>query len=99
MPVASHAENAAVPAAYHRVASHVGTAAAAVAGASDEAATLLALMGRRGGWSVDALVEASGLRVGAVQYALMTLELDGRVACEAFGSYAPCATPEPYPLC
>jgi predicted Rossmann fold nucleotide-binding protein DprA/Smf involved in DNA uptake len=67
-------------------------------GAGDEARALLALMGRRGGWSVDALVEASGLRVGAVQYALMTLELEGRVACEAFGSYAPCVTPEPYPV-
>jgi hypothetical protein len=91
--------NASVPVASHRRAvsgaSHRGTA---VAGAGGEAATLLALMGRRGGWSVDALVEASGLRVGAVQVALMTLELEGRVACEAFGCYAPCATPEPYPL-
>jgi hypothetical protein len=90
---ASEGGSAAVPAASHR-----GTAAAALAGAGHEAATLLALMGRRGGWSLDALVEASGLRVGAVQYALMTLELDGRVVCEAFGSYAPCPTPELCPL-
>jgi predicted Rossmann fold nucleotide-binding protein DprA/Smf involved in DNA uptake len=54
-------------------------------------------MGRRGGWTVDALVEASGLRAGAVQGALMSLELDGRVTCSAFGIYAPCATPEQYP--
>ena len=64
---------------------------AAATGAGEEAATLLALMGRRGGWSVDALVEASGLRVGAVQHALICLELDGRVACDGFASYAPCA--------
>jgi hypothetical protein len=88
--VASHTGSVAAPGAFHR-----GTVAAAVAGAGNEAAVLLALMGRRGGWSVDALVEASGLRVGAVQYALMTLELDGRVECDAFGSYAPCATHDP----
>ncbi len=100
-PVASHVGTATVP-----VASHVGTAAvgtatvatAAVAGAGDEAATLLALMGRRGGWSLDALVEGSGLRVGAVQGALLGLELDGRVSCDSLGSYAPCTTLEPHPL-
>ncbi len=77
------------------VGSHVGTGAvgtgvAAVASAGDEAATLLALMGRRGGWSLDALVDASGLRVGAVQFGLMSLELDGRVSFDGLGSYAPC---------
>ena len=66
-------------------------------GAGEEAATLLALMGRRGGWSVDALVEASGLRVGLVQSALVGLELDGRVACDGFGSYVPCASLDPNP--
>ncbi len=76
----------------------VGTGAAAGAGAADEAATLLALMGRRGGWTLDALVDASGLRVGAVQFGLMSLELDGRVSCDGLGSYAPCATLEPRPL-
>ena len=85
MPAAAHSGHATEP-----VASHRGTAAAP--GAGDEAAALLALMGRRGGWSVDALVEASGLRVGAVQHALMLLELNGRVEHEAFGVYAPCAT-------
>jgi hypothetical protein len=79
-------------------ASEGGRAAAAVAGAGDDARALLALMGRRGGWSLDALVEASGLGVGAVQYALMTLELDGRVACEGFGSYAPCGASGSYAL-
>ncbi len=97
-PVASHVGTATVP-----VASHVGTAAvgtatvATAAGAGDEAATLLALMGRRGGWSLDALVDASGLRVGAVQGALLGLELDGRVSCDSLGSYAPCTALEPRP--
>ena len=66
---------------------HSGRAAAM--GAGEEAATLLALMGKRGGWSVDALVEASGLRTGVVQSALVWMELDGRVACDGFGSYGP----------
>jgi hypothetical protein len=68
------------------------------AGAGDEAATLLAIMGRRGGWSLDALVDASGLRVGAVQFGLMSLELDGRVSFDGLGSYAPCTPLEPRPL-
>ena len=76
-------------------ASQGGTAAAR--GAGEEAATLLALMGRRGGWSVDALVEASGLRVGAVQGALVCLELDGHVFCDGLDSYAPCAAAGPNP--
>ena len=83
-PGASHSGTATGPGA------HSGKTAAA-AGVGAEAATLLALMGRRGGWSVDALVEASGLRVGAVQSALLCLELDGRIEGDAFGSHAPCA--------
>jgi DNA-binding IclR family transcriptional regulator len=66
---------------------------AAVAGAEKEAAVLLALMGGRGGWSLDALVDASGLGVGAVQGALMGLELDGLVSFDALGSYAPSTAP------
>ena len=93
VPVASHVGTAAdVPVASHvgtaadvPVASHVGTAARA--GVGDEAARLLALMGRHGGWSVDALVEASGLRVGPVQAALLCLEIDGRVASNGLGTY------------
>ncbi len=81
------------------VASHVGTGAGtAAAGAGDEAATLLAIMGRRGGWSLDALVDASGLHVGAVQFGLMSLELDGRVSFDGLGSYAPCTTLEQRPM-
>ena len=67
------------------VVSHGGTAA--TVGAGDEAARLLALMGRHGPWSVDALVEASGLRVGLVQAALLCLEIDGRVASNGLGTY------------
>ncbi len=95
--VASHDGTGAVVVASHGGTGAVGTAAAAVAGAG-EAATLLALMGRRGGWSLDALVDASGLGVGAVQFALLALELDGRVSCDLLGSYAPCATLESHPL-
>ncbi len=56
-------------------------------GAGEEAARLLALMGRNGRWSVDALVEASGFRVGSVQTALLCLEIDGRVASDGLGTY------------
>jgi hypothetical protein len=73
------------------VASHRGTSAVAAAGAGDKAATLLGLMGQRGGWSVDGLVDASGLRVNEVYGALLGLELDGRVCCDASGRYAPSA--------
>ena len=59
-------------------------------GISEEAAALLALMGRRGGWSLDALVEASGLRVNVVHPALFCLELDGRILRNG-SSYSPCA--------
>ncbi len=76
----------------------VGTGAAAVAGAGVEAATLLAVMGRRGGWSLDSLVDASGLHVGAVQFGLMSLELDGRVSFDGLGSYAPCTPSNARPL-
>ncbi len=106
VPVASHVGMAAVGTAAVPVGSHAGTGAvgtgavgtAAVAGAGDEAATVLALMGGRGGWSLDALVDASGLHVGAVQGALLGLELDGHVSCDSLGGYAPCTTLEPYPL-
>ena len=71
---------------------------AAVAGAEKEAAVLLALMGARGGWSLDSLVDASGLGVGAVQGALMGLELDGLVSFDPLGTYAPCTAHGPHPL-
>ncbi len=103
-PVASHVGTGevgtgAVGTAAGCVASHVGTGAGtAAASAGDEAATLLAVMGRRGGWSLDALVDATGLRVGAVQFGLMSLELDGRVSFDGLGSYAPCTTLEQHSL-
>ncbi len=103
-PVGSHVgtgavgTGAAVPVGSHVGTGAVGTGAVSVAGVGVEAATLLALMGRRGGWSLDALVDASGLHVGAVQGALLGLELDGHVSCDSLGGYAPCTTLEPYPL-
>ncbi len=89
--VASQGGSAGAP-----VASQGGMAAAA--GVGQEAAVLLALMGGRGGWSLDALVDASGLGVGRVQGALMGLELDGRVSFDGLGSYAPSAAPGLHPL-
>src|SRR5262245_4958296 len=86
--VASHRGTSAVAAAGPGVASHCGTCAVTAIGADDQAAALLALMGQRGGWSVDALVDASGRAVSEVQGALLGLELDGRVHRDAFGSYA-----------
>ncbi len=53
--------------------------------APDASARLLRVMGHRGGWTVDHLVEQSGLSVGAVSTALTFLELDGRVRRSAFG--------------
>ncbi len=106
VPVGSHVGTAAAGTAAAPVGSHVGKAAVgtgavgtgAAAMACDEAAALLAIMGRRGGWSLDALVDASGLHVGAVQFGLMSLELDGRVSFDGLGSYAPCTPLESRPL-
>jgi predicted Rossmann fold nucleotide-binding protein DprA/Smf involved in DNA uptake len=71
-------------------ASHSEGSAAPKATASDMAAALLALLGQRGGWSVDALVDASGLHAGEVQGVLLGLELDGLVEHDGFGGYAEC---------
>ncbi len=56
---------------------------------SAEGAQLLRAMGGRGGWMVDALVEATGLKVSAVSVALVELELSGRIQQHGFGVYAP----------
>ncbi len=85
-PAASHGGASSVS-----TASHSGTSLVLEAGASDMAATLLALLDQRGGWSVDALVDASGLRAGEVQGVLLGLELDGCIENDGFGSYARCA--------
>lgn len=59
--------------------------AATGSGASlDPARRVLELIGRRGAWSLDALVEGSGLSVNAVAGALTLLELAGRVRCRDF---------------
>jgi predicted Rossmann fold nucleotide-binding protein DprA/Smf involved in DNA uptake len=52
--------------------------------AREPGARLLAVMGRRGGWSIDALAEASGLVAREVTVALTLLELGGRVQRRAF---------------
>jgi DprA/Smf-like nucleotide binding protein involved in DNA uptake len=46
---------------------------------------LLRIMGRRGGWTADALSEASGLRASDIHVSLTLLELAGRVRSRAFG--------------
>jgi hypothetical protein len=48
------------------------------------AALLLEVMADRGGWSQDALTEATGLSVREIQVALFQLELGGRVRRTAF---------------
>jgi predicted Rossmann fold nucleotide-binding protein DprA/Smf involved in DNA uptake len=50
----------------------------------EPAVRLIHLMGRSGGWSLDALTEASGLSVQEVSVALTLLELGGRVRRRAF---------------
>ena len=104
MPATSHGRTSATPPASHggRAEAAGGTAEASggtaeAAGGTAEAAggtaaRLVALMGRRGGWSVDSLVEASGLGVGELQGALLTLELDGHVEFDGRGGYAPRAS-------
>jgi DprA winged helix domain len=53
-------------------------------------AKLLATMGRRAGWSPDALCEATGLPIHEIQAALLPLILAGRVAQDTCGRLAPC---------
>jgi hypothetical protein len=50
----------------------------------EPATRVLHVIGRRGGWSLDALVEGSGLPASAVASALTLLELGGRVRYRDF---------------
>ncbi|MEZ4297213.1 MAG: hypothetical protein R3B70_19770 [Polyangiaceae bacterium] len=70
-------------------ASHHGGAVVAELGAgdSDEASTLLALFRRGGRWSVDALIDASGLPGNEVHAALVMLEIKGRIKGGWSGDY------------
>ncbi|MEZ4299627.1 MAG: hypothetical protein R3B70_32055 [Polyangiaceae bacterium] len=72
-----------------RAASHGGTAGA-LGGANCGSPTLLALLGQGGRWSVDALIEASGLGVGEVACALLQLEIEGRIEGAWGGDYRMC---------
>ena len=54
-----------------------------------EASKLLAVMGRRGGWNIDPLCEASGLSVTQVLCAITTLELAGRARRDWTGVITP----------
>ena len=54
-------------------------------GTSEDPATrLLQAIGRRGGWSIDALIEKTGLSASAATVALMSLELGGRLRYHDF---------------
>ena len=50
----------------------------------EPAKRLLEAIGRRGGWSIDALIERTGLSASAVTVALMSLELGGRLRYHDF---------------
>ncbi|MEZ4306539.1 MAG: hypothetical protein R3F14_00615 [Polyangiaceae bacterium] len=88
VPDAAHnqGETAGVP-----VGAPSGGALGAELGASDSARALLALLGRGGRWSVDALIDASGLGVGEVASALLKLEIEGRIEGAWGGDYEMCA--------
>ncbi|MEZ4295292.1 MAG: hypothetical protein R3B70_09985 [Polyangiaceae bacterium] len=86
-PGASHRATAGVP-----VAARTGRTTVADLGASETAPVLLGLLGRGGRWSLDALIEASGLHVSEVSCALLGLELEGRVDLAGTGDYRMRAT-------
>ncbi|MEZ4293345.1 MAG: hypothetical protein R3B70_00085 [Polyangiaceae bacterium] len=79
---ASHPGTAGAPAPVYREGATV-----AGLGVSDKVPALLAVMGRGGGWSVDALVDATGFPVSDVQVALLGLELDGCIELRWSGDY------------
>jgi predicted Rossmann fold nucleotide-binding protein DprA/Smf involved in DNA uptake len=72
----------------HRLDVRDSSGALIVEGATeDEVATqggspagqLLQIMGHRGGWTTDALVESSGLSASAVSSTLLVLEVEGKI--------------------
>ncbi|MEZ4309084.1 MAG: hypothetical protein R3F14_13695 [Polyangiaceae bacterium] len=94
--VASHSRMSARPASHRGAAevpvrAHSRGAMAAELGASDAGSALLALLGQGGRWSVEALIEASGLRASEVSCALVELEIGGRIQLGRAGDYGICA--------
>jgi predicted Rossmann fold nucleotide-binding protein DprA/Smf involved in DNA uptake len=76
-------------------ATHVGSSRNVAHGALSQpggsltpALRLLELMGRRGGWTMDALIESSGLLAREVAATLTWLELDGKVRSRS-GAFEP----------
>ena len=55
---------------------------------SADAALVLATMGRRGGWHIDAICDATGLTASAVFVAMGACEITGRVRCDSGGRWA-----------
>ncbi len=62
----------------------IGWGATQVGISPEPAAHLLQVIGRRGGWSLDALIERTGLSASAVSVALTLLEVGGRVRYHDF---------------
>ena len=56
--------------------------------ASADAALVLATMGRRGGWHIDAICDATGLTASAVAVAIGSCEIAGRLRCDSSGCWA-----------
>jgi hypothetical protein len=54
-----------------------------------DAATLLRAMGGRGGWTADALIEATGLGAARVAAALAVLQLERRAESDGLGRFSP----------
>jgi hypothetical protein len=79
------AENASAPAGPERLRHEaddddiIGASATHLGMLNDTALRLLQIMGRRGNWNTDALLEKSALPFPELQHALLLLELEGRV--------------------
>jgi hypothetical protein len=81
----------------HQEATGEAMASEPTAGSSEpfvvDATTLLRAMGGRGGWTADALTEATGLGAGRVAAALIALQVERRAVPDGFGRFSPVAAP------
>ena len=89
----SRTEAAPVAAAVGNVAAEATMAREPTPAASEplvvDAATLLRAMGGRGGWTADALIEATGLGAARVAAALAVLQLERRAESDGLGRFSP----------
>jgi hypothetical protein len=63
----------------HEVGCSEAISRATQGGSSTVATALLQIIGRRGGWTIDDLIDQSGLGVTEVQHGLLLLEVDHRI--------------------